>query len=66
MLLGLALWTTLREMRDHDPELLSTDLDDLLHRAQQQRQVLETERIAAAKRSLTSDRGSPSGRRLGR
>ena len=53
-----ALWTTLREMRDHYPELQSTDLDDLLQRAQRQRQVLETERIAAAKRSLTSDAGA--------
>ena len=51
-----ALWTALREVRDDYPELLATDLDDLLQRAQQQRQVLETERIAAAKRSLTSDR----------
>jgi hypothetical protein len=50
-----ALWTTLRELRDHYPELLSTDLDDLLQRAQRQRQVLETERTAAAKRSLTTD-----------
>ena len=50
-----ALWTTLRELRDHHPELRSTDLDDLLKRAQRQRQVLETERIAAAKRSLTSE-----------
>lgn len=50
-----ALWATLRELRDHDPELQSTDLDDLLQRAQRQRQVLETERIAAAKRSLTTE-----------
>lgn len=50
-----SLWTTLRELRDHYPELQSTDLDDLLQRAQRQRQVLETERIAAAKRSLTTD-----------
>ena len=50
-----ALWTTLRELRDHHPELRSTDLDDLLKRAQRQRQVLETERLAAAKRSLTSE-----------
>ena len=50
-----ALWTTLRELRDQYPELLSTDLEDLLQRAQLQRQVLETERTAAAKRSLTTD-----------
>lgn len=62
LLLGVegkaALWTTLREMRDHYPELQSTDLDDLLQRAQRQREVLETERIAAAKRSLTRDAGA--------
>jgi hypothetical protein len=50
-----ALWTTLREVRDQYPELLSTDLDDLLQRARRQRQVLETERRAAAKRSLSTD-----------
>jgi hypothetical protein len=51
----VALWTTLRQLRDRYPELLSTDLDDLLQRAHRQRQVLETERIAAANRSLTAD-----------
>lgn len=50
-----SLWTTLRELRGHYPELLSSDLDDLLQRAQRQRQVLEAERLAAARRSLTTD-----------
>jgi hypothetical protein len=50
-----SLWTTLRELRDHYPELLSTDLDDLLQRAHRQRQVVETERIAAARRALAVD-----------
>jgi hypothetical protein len=50
-----SLWTTLRELRGDHPELLSTDIDDLLQRAQRQRQVLETERIAAARRLLTLD-----------
>jgi hypothetical protein len=50
-----SLWTALRELRSRHPELLSLDLDDLLQRAQRQRQVLETERIAAARRSLTTD-----------
>ena len=50
-----SLWNTLREVRDHYPELLSTDLDELLQRAQHQRQVLETARRAAARRSLTVD-----------
>lgn len=53
-----SLWTTLGELRAHYPELQSTDLDHLLQRAQQQRQVLETERIAAAKRSLGTDPGA--------
>jgi hypothetical protein len=50
-----SLWTTLLELRGHYPELVSTDLDDLLQRAQRQRQVLETERTAAARRSLSTD-----------
>ena len=50
-----ALWTTLRELRDQYPELLSTDLDDLLQRAHRQRQALESERLAAAKRALATD-----------
>jgi hypothetical protein len=49
-----ALWATLRELRGHYPELASCDLDDLLQRAQRQRQILEVERIAAAKRSLST------------
>lgn len=50
-----ALWTTLRELRGHYPQLASSNLDDLIQRAQRQRQILETERIAAAKRSLSAD-----------
>jgi hypothetical protein len=50
-----SLWTTLRELREQYPELLSSDLDDLLQRAHRQRQVLETERIAAARRALATD-----------
>jgi hypothetical protein len=49
-----ALWKTLRELRGLHPELASFDLDDLLQRAERQRQILETERLAAAKRSLTA------------
>jgi len=49
-----SLWTTLIELRGDYPELASTDLDELLHRAQHQRQVLETERTAAARRSLVA------------
>jgi hypothetical protein len=50
-----SLWTTLLELRGHFPELASTDLDNLLQRAQRQRQVLETERTAAAQRALGTD-----------
>jgi hypothetical protein len=50
-----SLWSTLKELRGHYPELDSTDLDDLLQRAQRQRQILENERNAAAQRSLATD-----------
>jgi hypothetical protein len=50
-----SLWTTLRELRSDYPELLSLELDDLLQRAERQRHVLEAQRIAAARRSLTTD-----------
>jgi hypothetical protein len=50
-----ALWTALRELRNHYPELASIDLDDLIDRARRQRQILEAERCAAAQRSLTTD-----------
>jgi len=50
-----ALWVTLRELHDDYPELQSTDLDDLFQRAQRQRQILETERIAAAQRALATE-----------
>jgi hypothetical protein len=49
-----SLWTTLRELHSHYPELAPTDLDDLLERAQRQRQILETERKSAARRALTT------------
>ena len=45
----------LRELRGDYPELSSSDLDQLVQRAKVQRQILETERIAAARRSLTGD-----------
>jgi hypothetical protein len=53
-----SLWMTLRELSGRYPEVLSVDLDALLQRAQRQRQVLETERIAAARRSLTTSAGA--------
>ncbi|HTP20538.1 MAG TPA: hypothetical protein VMJ65_13090 [Solirubrobacteraceae bacterium] len=58
LLLGVqgkaSLWTTLQELRDRYPELASADLDELLQRAERQRGVLETERNAAARRSLAT------------
>ena len=53
--LEVALWTALRQLRNHYPELASIDLDDLIDRARRQRQILEAERCAAAQRSLTTD-----------
>ena len=49
-----ALWTALRELRGRYPELRSVDLDGLLDRAQRQRALLESERIAIVTRSLTT------------
>ena len=49
-----ALWTALRELRGQYPELQSFDLDDLLDRAQRQRALLESQRLALATRSLTT------------
>jgi hypothetical protein len=50
-----SLWATLRELRSHYPELQSTDLDELLRRAQHQRRCLEAERMTVASRSLITD-----------
>ncbi len=50
-----ALWMTLRELQADLPELQSVDLDHLIERAQQQRQILERQRIVVAPRALRSD-----------
>jgi hypothetical protein len=50
-----SLWVTLKELRGHYPELQSTDLDELLQRAQRQRRDLEAARMRAARRSLITD-----------
>lgn len=50
-----SLWATLKELRGHYPELQSTDLDELIQRAQRQRRDLEAVRMRAARRSLITD-----------
>ncbi|HXS44004.1 MAG TPA: hypothetical protein VN751_05225 [Solirubrobacteraceae bacterium] len=48
----LALWTALAEIAAEHPPLQSADLDRLIARARSQRDVLEAERLAAARRVL--------------
>ena len=50
-----ALWTTLGEVRGNYPALMSSDLDELLRRAERQREALEVARIAIATRALTTE-----------
>ena len=50
-----SLWATLKELRGHYPELESTDLDELLRRAQRQRRDLESARMSAARRLFVTD-----------
>ena len=49
------LWSALREVVAEHPELDPAELDRLAERAQSQRQVLERERIDAARRALQGD-----------
>jgi hypothetical protein len=50
-----ALWTALREIKAGYPELQSVDLDRLIERAQQQREILERQRIVVAPRALRNN-----------
>ena len=50
-----ALWTALREIKAGYPELQSVDLDHLIERAQQQRAILERQRIVVAPRALRNN-----------
>jgi hypothetical protein len=43
-----SLWQALREVADDYPPLASTDLEELIRRAEGQRSVIERERLAAA------------------
>ncbi len=49
-----SLWRSLREIRSQYPALLSTDLEDLIARAERQRDALEHERLAAGARALAN------------
>jgi hypothetical protein len=49
-----SLWRALREIRSQYPALLSTDLEDLIARAERQRDALEHERLAAGARALAN------------
>ena len=48
----LALWKSLKTVAHHDPSLAATDLDELITRAQQQRDGLERHRLEAAADAL--------------
>jgi hypothetical protein len=49
-----SLWRALREIRSQYPALLSTDLEELIARAERQRDTLEVERLAAGARALAN------------
>jgi hypothetical protein len=49
-----SLWRALREIRSQYPALLSTDLEELIARAERQRDTLEHERLAAGARALAN------------
>jgi hypothetical protein len=48
----VSLWKILRDVPDHHGPLKSTNLDDLIERAEAQRTALERERIAAGRLAL--------------
>ena len=48
----LSLWRTLAQVADQHPAIASVDLDELIGRAQNQYDLLECERLAAARRAL--------------
>jgi len=48
----LALWTALEAVAADHPPLAATDLENLIARARSQRESLERERLAAARRAL--------------
>ncbi len=48
----MSLWKALKEVPDHSGPLQSMNLDELIERAEEQRNALERERIAAGRRAL--------------
>jgi hypothetical protein len=48
----LSLWRALAQVADQHPAIASVDLDELIARAQNQYDLLERERLAAARRAL--------------
>jgi hypothetical protein len=49
------MWKALKQVASRYPPLASTDLDDLINRAEAQHSALERERMAAGKRALGND-----------
>jgi hypothetical protein len=52
-----SMWTVLREVGSRYPALAGADFDALLGRARRQREVLEQERLEAARRAFTGPNG---------
>jgi hypothetical protein len=48
----LSLWKSLKQIENHDPRLVTFDLERLIKRAEQQREQLEKHRLEAARRAL--------------
>jgi hypothetical protein len=49
----LSLWKSLKQIENHDPRLVTFDLERLIKRAQQQREELEEHRIQAAEQAFS-------------
>ena len=49
----LALWTSLKDVADHDPRLAVTDFDKLIARAEEQLAGIEEHRLRASAEALT-------------
>lgn len=54
-----SLWIALARVREHYPQLQSTDLDRLIARAQAQRDALEAARLEAAEQAFVVEAPSP-------
>lgn len=51
----LALWTALREVAPHYPDIAAMDLERLIDRARGQRSALESERLSSARHALAPE-----------